>query len=102
MPNFITEQHRNDISSQHKAVVTNEGCLGLVGYFCSNTVFSLNRKVLIDIEINVLEKGLDCAPKQNKINEPELRSTFEEFSRRMRIKWHFRNELTPFFSESPA
>ena len=70
--NFITEQHRNEISSQHKAVVTNEGCLGLVGDFCSNTVFSLNWKVLIDLEIKVLEKGLDFAPKQNKINEPEL------------------------------
>ena len=62
----------------------------------------LSRKVLTDIEIKVLEKGLDFAPIQNKINEPELRCHFQELSRRMRTKWHFRNELTPFFSESPA
>ena len=41
----------------------------------------------MDIEIKVLEKGFDLAPIQNKINEPELRSDFEEFSRRMRTKF---------------
>ena len=98
--NFITEQHRNKTSSQHKAGVTNDG--RLVGYFCSNTVFNLSRKALTDIEIKVLEKGLDFAQIQNKINEPELRSDFEEFARRIRTKWHFRNEPTLFFSESPS
>ena len=49
------------------------------GYFCSDTVFNLSEKVLTDIEIKVLEKGLDYAPIQNKINEPELRRDFEEF-----------------------
>ena len=32
VPNFITEQHRNETSSQCKAGVTNEG--RQVGYFC--------------------------------------------------------------------
>ena len=45
---------------------------------------------------------MDFAPIQNIINELELRSNFEEFPRRMRTKWHFRNEPTPFFSESSA
>ena len=55
---------------------TSEG--RLEGYFCSNTVFNLSRKVLTDTEIRILEKGLDFAPIQNKINEPELRSDFDE------------------------
>ena len=50
----------------------------------------------------MLEKGLDFAPIQNKINEPELRTDFEEFSRRMRTKWHFRYEPTAEFSETPV
>ena len=54
---------------------------------------------MTDTEIRVLEKGLDFAPIQNKINEPELRTDFEDFRRRMRIKWHFRNEPSPTFSE---
>ena len=37
-------------------------------------------------EIKVLEKGLDFAPIQNKVNEPELRKDFDEFCWRMRIK----------------
>ena len=48
--------------------------------------------MLIDTEINVLVKGLDFAPIQKKLNESELRSDFNEFCRRMRLKWHFRDE----------
>ena len=39
-------------------------------YFCSDTVFNLSRRVLTEIEIKILEKVLDYAPIQNKINEP--------------------------------
>ena len=60
----------------------------------------MSKKVLTDIEIKVLEKGLDYAPIQNKINEPELKKEFEYFCRRMRLKWNFRNEPTPSFSEN--
>ena len=52
----------------------------------------LSKKVSSETEINVLEKGLDFAPIQNKINEPELRKDFEEFFR-MKIRWHFRNDV---------
>ena len=50
----------------------------------------------------MLEKGLDFAPIQKTLNEPELRKDFEEFSRRMRCKWNFRNEPTNNFSEISA
>ena len=73
----------------------------LEGYFCSDTVFNLNRKVLTDTAIRILERGLDFGPIQNKINEPELRSGIEDFCRRMRTKWRFSNEPTPEFSETP-
>ena len=39
------------------------------------------RKVLTHTGIRILEKVLDFTPIQNKINEPELRSSFEEFCR---------------------
>ena len=57
---------------------------------------------MTDTEIQILEKGLDFAPIQNKINELELRSGFEEFSLKMRTKWHFGNESTQEFSETPV
>ena len=50
----------------------------------------------------MLEKGLDFASIQNKINELELRTDFEDFCRRMRFKWHFRKEPPPTFSEIPS
>ena len=56
---------------------------------------------MTDTEIRILEKGLDLAPIQNKINESEL-NDFEEFYRRMGTKWHFRNEPTLEFSETPV
>ena len=58
--------------------------------------------VLSESEIKVLEKGLDFAPFQRKMNEPEPRRDFEEFCRRKRIKWYFRNEISENFSEVPA
>ena len=53
-------------------------------------------------KIKVLEKGLDYAPIQKKIKEPELRRNFENFCRQMKIKWFFSNEPTPSFNESPT
>ena len=42
------------------------------------------------------------APIQRKVSESELREDFENFRRRIRIKWHFRNEPSDNFSEKPA
>ena len=74
----------------------------LSGYFCSDKVFNLSKRVLSETEIKILEKCLDYAPIQRKINEPELKSDFEEFPRRMRIKWHFRNEPSENVTEIPS
>ena len=52
--------------------------------------------MLTDTEIKVLEKGLDFTSTQKKLNEPELRSDFNKFCRRMRLKWHFRDESENF------
>ena len=49
-----------------------------------------------------MEKGLDYAPIQKTINQPEIKQDFEEFCRKMRLKWHFRNDPTPEFTTAPA
>ena len=66
------------------------------------SIFNLSSKVLTDTKINILEKGLDFTPIQNKINQPEMTKNFEEFCRRVSIKWHFRNDISENFSEKPA
>ena len=58
----------------------------LTGYFCSETVFNLSNRDLSEAEIKVSEKGLDYAPIQNKINEPELMNDVNEFCRKMHLK----------------
>ena len=57
--------------------------------------------MLRDTEIKVLEKGLDFAPIQRKINEPEQRRDFNECYSRMRLKWHFGDE-SQGFNETPV
>ena len=74
----------------------------LTGYFCWDTIFDLSNRVLFRNEIKFLEKCLDFAPIQRKINESQLKSDFGEFCRRIRIKWHFRNEPILDFSEKPS
>ena len=65
------------LNSRNWVSVTSERRLS--GYFWSETVFNLSRKILTATKIEILEKGLDLAPEQRKISETELRSDFEEF-----------------------
>ena len=58
----------------------------LSGNFCSDTIFNLSHRVLLDAEIKVLEKALDFAPIQRKINETELTEDFEELCLCMSVK----------------
>ena len=62
-------------------------------------MFNFSIGVLLDSEVEVLEKDFDFGPILKKINESELRRDFQEFCRRMRIKWNFRNEPSENFSE---
>ena len=93
------EGKTNDSIQIKTSITTDESRLS--GYFCSETVFNLSNRVLSDAEIRVLEKGLDYAPIQRKMNEPELIHDFNDFCRRMRLKWHVRDEPNTF-SEIPA
>ena len=72
------------------------------GFFCSETVFNLSKKILTEAKTKVLEKSLNFAPIRKTLNEPKLRKNFVEFSHRMRCKWNFRNKSTNNFREIPA
>ena len=64
----------------------------LTRYLSLETIFSLSHGVLTYAKIKILEKELDFAPIQRKINEPKHKHDFNEFCRRMRSKWYFRVE----------
>ena len=50
----------------------------LKGYFCSDVVFNLSHKLLTDLEISVLAKGLGFSPTPAFINKADLRSHFAD------------------------
>ena len=50
-------------------------------------------------EISLLSKGLKCVPTANKIDQAKLKRELEEFSQKLRLIWHFRNDETTFFEE---
>ena len=62
------------------------------GSFSSDSVFNLSKKVLSETEIKVLEKGLGFSPTPSFINEADLQRDFDDFARKMRCKWYFRND----------
>ena len=62
------------------------------GSFSSDSVFNLSKKVLSKTEIKVPDKGLGFSPTPSSINEADLQRDFDDFARKMRSKWHFRNK----------
>ena len=76
--NILEElQNRTEVSGD--SITEIMGSNRLKGHFCSDTVFNLGHMVLPRAEIKILEKGVDLAPIQRKINERKLRNNFEEF-----------------------
>ena len=71
----------------------------LVGHFTSENVFILSHELLSKTEIRVLSKDLQFVPTSFKIDEVDLRKDCNGFSRRMRNKWHFSDNVTAEFRD---
>ena len=63
----------------------------LSGSFVSGSVVNLSKKVLSEADINLLSKGLKFSPTPTDINKAELKEDLEVFKRRIRLKWHFKD-----------
>ena len=53
-------------------------------YFCLDSELKHSRRILTEAVISVLEKRLDFASIQSKINEFELRKNFDKFQKSRR------------------
>ena len=71
-----------DEPSINRATLADAGRIS--GDFCFKTLFNLSHKTFTETELKSLEKGLDFAPVQRTLNEPERCKDFEEFCRGMR------------------
>ena len=63
------------------------------------TSFKVSKKYYPETKNQVLEKGLGFSPTASFINEADLERNFDDFTRKMRCEWYFRNESQYITSE---
>ena len=68
----------------------------LIGQFVSGNVINLSRRELSEDDICLLSKGLKFFPTPTDIDKAKLKADMEEFKRRMRLRWYFRNNEDTF------
>ena len=71
----------------------------LEGKLVSRNVINLSRRNLSSAEISVLSKRLKFLPTANKIDQAKFNREAEEYGRKLRLMWHFRNDETTFCQE---
>ena len=64
----------------------------LKGYFVSDNVFNLPHRKLSKSEVSLLSKGLRFCLTPNTIGKSILKEDLEKFVRKVRLKWHYRND----------
>ena len=103
--NEIRKSAENSSSSKvHKVLSESENVAmfranRLQGKFVSKNVINLSRRNLSPAEISLLSKGLKFVPIPNKIYQAKLKRELEEYGRKLRLMWHFRNDERPFSLE---
>ena len=71
----------------------------LEGTFVSKNVINLSRRNLSTSEISLLSKGLKFVPTANKIDRAKLKTELEEYGRKLRLMWHFRDDERSFVAD---
>ena len=74
----------------------------LVGRFVSGSVVNLSRRELSEEDVSLLSKGLKFSPTPTDIDKAKLNEDLEAYKRRMRLKWHFRNNEEEFVPDENA
>ena len=70
----------------------------LIGRFVSGSVVNLSRRELSEEDVSLLSKGLKFSPTPTDIEKAQLKAEIEDFKRRMRLRWHFRNNEDDSFT----
>ena len=70
------------------------------GQFVNDKVINLSNRALSDSKISVLSKGLKFVATPKELDYSQIKIEMENFGRRLRLKWHFRESEE--FSEYPV
>ena len=54
---------------------------------------------IFEAEISLLSKGLTFVVTVDKTNRAKLKTKLEEYGRKLRLMWHFKNDKKPFLYE---
>ena len=71
----------------------------LEGKFVSKNVINLSKRNLSRSEISLLSKGLKFVPSANKLDRATFKRELEEYGRKLRLIWHFRNDERTFSTD---
>ena len=71
------------------------------GKFVSDNVFNLSKRVLTEMELALLSKGLTFIPTPEKFDKHQIKLDVEEFGRQIKLRLFFKDEERDF-SNTPA
>ena len=71
----------------------------LEGKFVNKNAINLSRRNLYAFEVSLLSKGLKFVPIAKKIDRVKLKIELEEYGRKLRFMWHFRNDERSFVAD---
>ena len=91
-----TENNEPSINNSNCAIVRDSR---LEGKFVSQNVINLSRRNLSAAEISLLSKGLKFVPTANRIDRAKLKTELEQYGRKLRLMWHFRNDEKTFSAD---
>ena len=97
-----TENHSEPGKQLHNHQDSNTASLNktrLGGKFVSKNIINLSKRNLSWSEISLLSKGLKFVPSANKIDRAKLKRELEEYGRKLRLMWHFRNDKRTFSTD---
>ena len=69
------------------------------GKFVSKNVINPLEGIPLQRNFPFNKKGLKFVPTANKIDQAKLKKELEEYGRKLRLMWHFRNDERPFSQE---
>ena len=106
----VVDQTVDDLEGGREKIISNvripdniisvEGSDRITGKFVSQNVFNLSKRTLTEAEISLLSKGLKFCETPKELNRAQLKKDLESFGRKLRLRWHFKDEEGDF-SEVP-
>ena len=88
-------------NEQHKASfdsIAKEGGR-LHGVHVSDNVLNISKRILTKTEVSLLSKGLEFVPTPRYIDRAALKLNLEQFGRKLRLGWFFRDDEREFVSD---